>query len=56
MDNSDLYDTLAFFLGTPDGRGSHDELAERIASAGRDWVDRFWRTEVSFPICDLSGH
>ncbi|KZV84064.1 hypothetical protein EXIGLDRAFT_727686 [Exidia glandulosa HHB12029] len=45
MDYSDLYDVLAFFRGTPDGQGAHDDLAEKIATAGRAWTERFWRQD-----------
>ncbi|KAH7096642.1 hypothetical protein BKA62DRAFT_491687 [Auriculariales sp. MPI-PUGE-AT-0066] len=45
MDYSDIYDTLAFFRGMPDGTPGHEEYAERIADAGREWVDQFWRRE-----------
>lgn len=40
MDYSDLYSVLAFFRGSPSGRGSHDEVARRIAKNGQCWVDR----------------
>jgi len=47
MDFSDLYDTTVFFLGLPDGsKPGRDDLAEKIAMAGRHWVENFWRTEV----------
>ena len=29
VDYSDMYDVLAFFIGTPDGQGGHDSLAEK---------------------------
>lgn len=45
VDYSDLYDILAFFRGMPDGTGAHDDLAEKIATAGREWAERFWRQE-----------
>lgn len=35
---TDLYDAVAFFR-------VHDELAARIAKAGRDWSRRYWRRE-----------
>ncbi|KAJ6629381.1 hypothetical protein B0H10DRAFT_2208785 [Mycena sp. CBHHK59/15] len=44
-DYSDLLDALVFFRGDPAGVGAHDEIARRIASAGRDWSLRFWRKE-----------
>lgn len=45
MDYSDLYSVLAFFRGSPSGRGSHDEVARRIARNGQCWVARTWRRE-----------
>lgn len=44
-DLSDLYDSLIFFRGDPNGDGAHDDLARKIAYAGRDWSLRFWRKE-----------
>ena len=46
LDYSELYDTLGFFRGLPDGTPGHSDLAERIANAGSDWVRKFWRSEV----------
>lgn len=40
VDYSDLYSILAFFRGTPSGKGSHDEVARRIALNGQCWVER----------------
>ncbi|KLT40707.1 Cap3p [Cutaneotrichosporon oleaginosum] len=45
MDYSDVYSILAFFRGSPTGRGSHDEVARRIARNGQCWVERTWRSE-----------
>lgn len=45
MDYSDLYSILAFFRGTPKGKGGHDEVARRIASNGQCWVEKTWRRE-----------
>jgi hypothetical protein len=45
VDFSDLYDALAFFRGGVNGEGGHDDLAKKIAYAGRDWSKRFWRKE-----------
>ncbi|KAH7096374.1 hypothetical protein BKA62DRAFT_719729 [Auriculariales sp. MPI-PUGE-AT-0066] len=45
MDYGELYDTLAFFRGLPDGTPGHEDLAERIATAGRQWTEEFWRKE-----------
>lgn len=36
---------MAFFVGTPDGQGGHDSLAEKIGEAGRQWARDFWRFE-----------
>ncbi|KAG6337195.1 hypothetical protein ID866_1909 [Astraeus odoratus] len=35
---ADLYDALAFFR-------EHDDLAEHIATQGKEWSRRFWRKE-----------
>ena len=35
IDLSDLHDALLFFRGDPNRDGSHDYLARKIASAGR---------------------
>ncbi|KAM0753121.1 hypothetical protein T439DRAFT_286761 [Meredithblackwellia eburnea MCA 4105] len=43
VDYSDMYDALAFFIGTPDGQGGHDSIAERIGEAGRQWAANYWR-------------
>ncbi|GAA5984871.1 hypothetical protein JCM11641_005447 [Rhodosporidiobolus odoratus] len=43
IDYSDVYDVMAFFVGTPDGQGSHDSLAEKIGEAGRQWARQYWR-------------
>ncbi|KAG6918814.1 hypothetical protein DXG01_011566 [Tephrocybe rancida] len=44
-DLSDLPDALSFFRGDPNGQGAHDDLARKIAAAGRDWSLKFWRKE-----------
>jgi hypothetical protein len=47
VDYSDLYDSFLFFHGLPDGSIPGQELlGERIAMAGRDWIENFWRHEV----------
>lgn len=54
-DYSDLYNILAFFDGGLDEEkrsGNHDELAEEIALAGRDWAERHWR-EVDMRACEF---
>lgn len=45
IDYSDLYDSLVFFGGDLSGEGAHEEMAKKIGSAGREWVERFWRKE-----------
>jgi beta-1,2-xylosyltransferase len=40
VDYSDLYSILAFFRGTPSGKGAHDEVARRIAVNSQCWVER----------------
>jgi hypothetical protein len=45
VDLSDLYDSLMFFRGDLHGNNAHDELARKIAVAGREWSLRFWRKE-----------
>ncbi|BGP16467.1 hypothetical protein JCM10213_007927 [Rhodosporidiobolus nylandii] len=42
-DYSDLVDISAFFIGLPDGTGSHDHLAKRIAAQGKKWAEEHWR-------------
>lgn len=44
-DFSDLYDSLIFFRGDPNGDGAHDDLARKIGYAGREWSLKFWRKE-----------
>jgi hypothetical protein len=43
IDYSDLYDIMAFFIGTPDGQGGHDSLAEKIGASGKRWAKEHWR-------------
>ncbi|KDQ16303.1 glycosyltransferase family 90 protein [Botryobasidium botryosum FD-172 SS1] len=45
VDLTDLYDTLAFFRGDIKGEGSHEEMAEEIARAGKEWSQTFWRKQ-----------
>ncbi|BGO91104.1 hypothetical protein NBRC10512_005802 [Rhodotorula toruloides] len=43
-DYTDLLPIIAFFKGSPyDGSGGHDELAEKVASAGKQWTEQNWR-------------
>ncbi|KAG6827890.1 hypothetical protein H0H92_010053 [Tricholoma furcatifolium] len=44
-DLSDLPDSLTFFRGDPNGQDAHDDLAKKIATAGREWSLTFWRKE-----------
>ncbi|GAA5914455.1 hypothetical protein JCM6882_003023 [Rhodosporidiobolus microsporus] len=50
LDYTDLLPILSFFIGSPlpadirNGRtGAHDDLAERIATAGKEWAGQYWR-------------
>lgn len=43
VDYSDVYDVMAFFVGTPDGQGSHDDMAKRIGEQGKEFAKRHWR-------------
>ena len=45
IDYSDLYDVMTFFVGTPGGKGSHDEIASKIAAKGKEWAKAHWRRE-----------
>ncbi|KAL0959264.1 hypothetical protein HGRIS_014535 [Hohenbuehelia grisea] len=45
VDYSDLMDSFIFFRGDVKGRGGHDDLARKIATAGREWSKTFWRKE-----------
>jgi beta-1,2-xylosyltransferase len=38
---SDISSVMAFFVGTPDGRGNHDRIANRLAENGRHWAGRY---------------
>ncbi|KAF8598009.1 hypothetical protein BDV93DRAFT_547604 [Ceratobasidium sp. AG-I] len=44
-DYSDLYDSLAFFMGAPDGTSGHDSIAEKIGAHAREFSVRHWRFE-----------
>ncbi|QRW27592.1 glycosyltransferase family 90 protein [Rhizoctonia solani] len=44
-DYSDLYDALAFFIGTPDGLPGHDDLAEKIGAQAHRFTVEQWRPE-----------
>lgn len=43
LDYSDLHDIAVFFVGLPDGTGSHDELAKSIAENGKMFASEHWR-------------
>lgn len=43
IDYSDVYDIMTYFVGTPDGRGSHDSVAERLGAQGKEWAKTHWR-------------
>ncbi|KAG8714285.1 F-actin-capping protein subunit alpha [Ceratobasidium sp. 423] len=44
-DYSDLYDTLAFFVGTPDGLPGHNDLAGKIGARAHKFTAKQWRPE-----------
>ncbi|KAJ8507642.1 hypothetical protein ONZ45_g10011 [Pleurotus djamor] len=44
-DYSDLHDVFVFFRGGLYGEGAHDDLAKKIAYAGREWSKAYWRKE-----------
>ncbi|KAF8593064.1 hypothetical protein BDV93DRAFT_461866, partial [Ceratobasidium sp. AG-I] len=44
-DYSDLYDSLAFFMGAPGGTSGHDAIAEKIGAHAREFSVRHWRFE-----------
>ncbi|GLB41254.1 putative glycosyltransferase family 90 protein [Lyophyllum shimeji] len=45
VDLSDVFDSLMFFRGDLNGEGAHEDLARKIALAGRQWSLQFWRKE-----------
>ncbi|TFK42149.1 hypothetical protein BDQ12DRAFT_598807 [Crucibulum laeve] len=45
VDYSDLFDAYVFFRGDVYGEGNHDDLARKIAAAGRNWSKAYWRKE-----------
>ncbi|WVQ98701.1 hypothetical protein IAU59_005832 [Kwoniella sp. CBS 9459] len=46
LDYSDIYDIMAFFVGSPDGSiPGRDDLAKEIAANGRKFVDDRWRLQ-----------
>jgi hypothetical protein len=45
LDLSDLHDALLFFRGDANGDGAHEDMARKIAVAGREWSMTFWRKE-----------
>uniref|UniRef100_A0A8H7XUJ7 Glycosyl transferase CAP10 domain-containing protein n=1 Tax=Psilocybe cubensis TaxID=181762 RepID=A0A8H7XUJ7_PSICU len=45
IDLSDLHDALIFFRGDGNGDGAHEDLARKIAIAGRQWSKTYWRKE-----------
>lgn len=58
-DYSDLTDAAAFFIGAPDGTGSHDALAKKIALNGKQWTREHWTESTmaayQFRLCRLLG-
>lgn len=49
-DYADLTDAAAFFIGAPDGTGSHDDLAKKIAENGKKYAKEHWR-EADMCVC-----
>ena len=45
VDLSDLHDTFLFFRGDGNGDNAHEDMARKIAMAGRKWSKEFWRRE-----------
>lgn len=46
LDYSDLYNIMAFFVGSPDGRQpGRDDLAQQIAEQGKKFAEEHWRWE-----------
>lgn len=43
VDYSDIYDAMAYFVGTPDGRGGHDSVGQRLGLNGQTWARTYWR-------------
>lgn len=50
VDYSDLYDVMTFFVGTPDGKGSHDDIAAKLAAQGKEWARTHWRREDMYVV------
>lgn len=44
-DYTDVYDAVAFFAGTPDGKGAHDAMAEKISNHSVEFAQKNWRWE-----------
>ncbi|KAG8902063.1 F-actin-capping protein subunit alpha [Tulasnella sp. 403] len=44
-DYSDLYNVMAFFIGSPEGHGGHEDLAEKIGMRAAEFVRHHWRWE-----------
>ncbi|PVF92131.1 hypothetical protein CPB86DRAFT_718049 [Serendipita vermifera] len=45
IDLTDLYDIMLFFRGDGAGNPGYDDLASKIAAAGKQWSKTFWRKE-----------
>ena len=45
VDLSDLHDTILFFRGDGNGDNAHEDMARKIAMAGREWSKEYWRRE-----------
>lgn len=43
VDYRDLWSVMGFFKGDDEGRGSHEHLAEKMATQGKEWSGEYWR-------------
>lgn len=44
-DYSDLHHAATYFVGLPDGTGSHDDVGKRLGENGARWTAEHWREE-----------
>ncbi|KAL8292384.1 hypothetical protein RQP46_000996 [Phenoliferia psychrophenolica] len=44
-DYQDVWSIMTFFRGDLDGQGSHDDIAEKLATEGKVWANEYWRWE-----------
>lgn len=53
VDYTDLFDVMSFFSGDLDGRNGHEEMAMKIAAAGKEYTAKHWRYQ-DMEACKLS--